>query len=317
MRAIPTILALTLAVACTNGAGATSPVGTPCAADLYCASGLCLTAVRPAICTDLCADDCDCPPGLACAPTTDGRSVCAPGESRCGVEPEPEPEPCVPDCRGRECGLDPVCGTSCGGCDDGNACTDDVCEEGTCWRYPRPDGIRECRADQVVGCASGVEVTQSCLDRCLAAGTNVSLGCGAGECECATFEPTCVAGGQECAYPDDVPSLARCVSAPSGGRIWTVESCSEICAADGWVATGECGAGSTGDEVCFCCAPECGGRECGNDGCGGTCGRCDYDERCYGGRCEPDRCQDCLDSCRGLPGCCTGTGCICDSECPY
>lgn len=26
-------------------------------------------------------------------------------------------------------------------------------------------------------------------------------------------------------------------------------------------------------------------------------------------------CDDCLDACRGLPGCCTGAGCICESDC--
>jgi len=28
------------------------------------------------------------------------------------------------------------------------------------------------------------------------------------------------------------------------------------------------------------------------------------------------RCSDCLDACRNLPGCCQGTGCICDAACP-
>jgi len=27
-------------------------------------------------------------------------------------------------------------------------------------------------------------------------------------------------------------------------------------------------------------------------------------------------CSECISSCRGLPSCCTGTGCICDSACP-
>ena len=29
----------------------------------------------------------------------------------------------------------------------------------------------------------------------------------------------------------------------------------------------------------------------------------------------PDRCASCLDSCRGLSQCCTGAGCLCESEC--
>jgi hypothetical protein len=31
---------------------------------------------------------------------------------------------------------------------------------------------------------------------------------------------------------------------------------------------------------------------------------------------DPDECSSCLSACRGLPACCTGTGCICDSDCP-
>jgi len=39
---------------------------------------------------------------------------------------------CYPDCGGRECGRDPVCGQSCGACDDGEVCTQDRCEDGIC-----------------------------------------------------------------------------------------------------------------------------------------------------------------------------------------
>jgi hypothetical protein len=30
---------------------------------------------------------------------------------------------------------------------------------------------------------------------------------------------------------------------------------------------------------------------------------------------DPDECGNCLDACRGLPGCCTGEGCICQGAC--
>jgi hypothetical protein len=33
---------------------------------------------------------------------------------------------CVPDCSGRTCGLDPVCGVSCGTCGSGSSCNDDT-----------------------------------------------------------------------------------------------------------------------------------------------------------------------------------------------
>lgn len=37
--------------------------------------------------------------------------------------------PCVPDCTGLVCGLDPVCATSCGTCDDGWECSSGACVE--------------------------------------------------------------------------------------------------------------------------------------------------------------------------------------------
>ncbi|NMB75035.1 MAG: hypothetical protein GYA21_07885 [Myxococcales bacterium] len=39
---------------------------------------------------------------------------------------------CVPDCTGRACGPDPVCGQSCGSCTGGAECRDGVCGGGTC-----------------------------------------------------------------------------------------------------------------------------------------------------------------------------------------
>ncbi len=32
-------------------------------------------------------------------------------------------------------------------------------------------------------------------------------------------------------------------------------------------------------------------------------------------RADPAKCDQCLSACRGLPGCCTGEGCICESSC--
>lgn len=39
---------------------------------------------------------------------------------------------CVPDCTGRTCGLDPICGVSCGSCGNGQSCT----EAGICRAEP-------------------------------------------------------------------------------------------------------------------------------------------------------------------------------------
>lgn len=54
-------------------------------------------------------------------------TVCLDGE--CVSE-----EPCIPDCEGRECGPDPVCGITCGNCNEGYSCN----EAGLCV----PDGCR-------------------------------------------------------------------------------------------------------------------------------------------------------------------------------
>lgn len=45
----------------------------------------------------------------------DGQEDCADGSDEIGC-------PCVPNCLGRECGVDPVCGESCGTCGEGSAC---------------------------------------------------------------------------------------------------------------------------------------------------------------------------------------------------
>ena len=69
------------------------------------------------------------------------------------------------------------------------------------------------------------------------------------------------------------------------------------------------------------CSPSCAGRQCGSDGCGGSCGTCPTGKICNAsGQCVSDGsggdpCWSCISSCRGLPGCCTGCGCICQHVC--
>lgn len=92
------------------------------------------------------------------------------------------------------------------------------------------------------------------------------------------------------------------------------------------LAQGENGPVSSGncsDALSFCpgfCTPACAGRECGSDGCFGTCGDCSLGSVCNSqGQCVSDSggnsCDDCLSTCRGLPGCCMGCGCMCQDEC--
>ena len=70
------------------------------------------------------------------------------------------------------------------------------------------------------------------------------------------------------------------------------------------------------------CTPHCSGKSCGDNGCGGSCGSCTAGATCVAGSCSSpssgggaSACSNCLSSCSGLPGCCTGSGCICESAC--
>lgn len=76
-------------------------------------------------------------------------------------------------------------------------------------------------------------------------------------------------------------------------------------------------AGITG--VYDVCIPDCTGKICGNDGCNGSCGACSGSNMVCNasGSCEYDACGACLDNCTdlGLPGCCTGAGCLCEGDC--
>lgn len=65
------------------------------------------------------------------------------------------------------------------------------------------------------------------------------------------------------------------------------------------------------------CAPNCAAKLCGSDGCNGSCGACGTGQCCNKqDQCVNDPCANCLDACKGMPSCCTGAGCICDSACP-
>ena len=78
--------------------------------------------------------------------------------------------------------------------------------------------------------------------------------------------------------------------------------------------------GDCGEHNCNPCQANCSGRECGPNGCGGSCGTCPSGSKCsVAGNCISDNtgdpCSACLSTCQGLPECCTGCGCMCESEC--
>jgi len=77
---------------------------------------------------------------------------------------------------------------------------------------------------------------------------------------------------------------------------------------------GEC------NDDCNSCVTHCLNKDCGPNGCGGSCGVCPEGKKCsVSGLCinnsSDDPCTNCLSTCHGLPGCCTGCGCLCEDDC--
>lgn len=77
-------------------------------------------------------------------------------------DPDPDPDPCVPQCPSiNSCGLDPICGVSCGTCTDGATCVDGMCQTAC-----TPEcGTRVCGVDPVCGEPCGMcEASAMCTD---------------------------------------------------------------------------------------------------------------------------------------------------------
>jgi len=265
-----------------------------------CGGGACIEGV----CRGPCDDDCDCGEGNTCVGTSlAGLSVCVPGARDCSAPPPPPPPP-PPECGGVDC-------------DDGNACTEDFCEDDLCLSRPVPDSILRCAGDVQQSCERGRLVTSNCPEICQAEGQNVYGGCSdALRCICGLVDEPCDTARRACGSDDD---LFTCD--PSEG-FWRLRSCDDLCVAGGFTrSTDDCGPGSDGMDSCTCCNAMCAGRECGDDGCGGSCGTCVGAERCVDGQCRTCGCEGrrCgSDGCGGSCGSCSG-GAVCRDgacECP-
>lgn len=98
----------------------------PCRSDQRCEEGLCVITTAPTVCepgarwcvgnsAQRCSDD-----GTAVeTPRSCGADLCVAGEC--------VPDVCTPQCNERVCGVDPVCGSSCGTCGTDEACVDGAC----------------------------------------------------------------------------------------------------------------------------------------------------------------------------------------------
>lgn len=99
-----------------------------------------------------------------CTPACDGRScgldpICGKSCGTCGSSQVCDEQAgvcqaaCVPACDGRSCGLDPICGTSCGSCGDGRTC-DEAAGQCKSQCVPACEG-RTCGLDPVCNTSCG------------------------------------------------------------------------------------------------------------------------------------------------------------------
>lgn len=221
------------------------------------------------------------------------QDSCIDGTSQCNHEVLTE-QPCND---GQFCTVDDSCDAmgSCVGtpmdCDDSDACTVDVCEdgwgcrntpmecedhfgcvEGSCVCLPACEGL-QCGDDGCDGncgvCPLGSQCSSEglCLNAC-------DLECQGRECGtnlCGGSCGTCD-GGQLCT--DFGQCVLVCLPGCDGRE----------CGSDG--CGGNCGFCSQGTPYCnsgTCsnvCVPDCEGRVCGDDGCGGSCGTCESPMLC-------------------------------------
>jgi len=220
-----------------------------------------------------------------------------------------EPEACLPQCEGRECG-DNGCGGLCGYCPYGS-----LCKAGLCVEYCVPDCTgKQCGDDGCGGLCGDCEVNEFCAEdfHCVLKGCVPDCagracgpdGCG-GSCGTCGDGQVCDPKAWQCVVDTschEVTAEGRCVGSLLQWCEAGVLKQTECDPAQGLV----CGFSQVAKKYACIppeqCEPQCSGRECGPDQCGGTCGDCRADQVCStGGRC-------------GAPCGTVGEAGICDQE---
>ena len=247
---------------------------------------------------------------------------------------------CEPNCDEKYCG-DDGCGGSCGSCsgiDDGNWCTDTLCQAGLCVYVPN---TKECAAG-AGQCMDGTCCEAVCITFEGAAKECGDDGCGGscGDCGCGL---ACVAGlclegdpcqAAQCGTDGCGGSCGECTDYPNSfcdgaGQCGCTKECEgKVCGDDkcgGVCGTCPCGTACQND-TCLDVDDPCQGKECGDDGCGGSCGTCpggnacvdgqclDCVPECGGKQCGPDGCGGNCGQC-GNDEACTNGKCQCQPEC--
>ena len=168
----------------------------------------------------------------------------------------------------------------CGGCDDGDVCTDDLCEmdeegSGSCQFVPN-----------AAGCDDGNPCTGPDL-------------CGQGLCVGPLMSLEDL-DGEECLCKEDIDCDPLDDGNACNGSLQCVKADvdeSGVCQIAPESIPGEgapCGAPDGGNVcqagLCVCLA-DCDGKECGPDGCQGSCGDCDWTQDCADGACVIKNCD--------------------------
>jgi hypothetical protein len=276
---------------------------------VLCCAGALLGGCDNGVTPQACLSQADCDVGEYCNLLL---GVCVPGV-------------CPRDCAGKECGLDSICGESCGTCTAPDTCT---AATGQCECAPVCTGL-ECGPDPVCGASCGTcDANESCDADGICQG-----GC----------VPNCA--NKECGTDGCSGSCGTCGADETCGVDGVCQACTadctdKACGDDG--CGGSCGSCQTG-EVCNAnfqcqavCTPDCLGKACGPDGCGGSCGTCDAGAGevcvvatgacvvctpdCTNLACGPDptcgaSCGDCQNGETCLAGTCTCVGDCLGLEC--
>ena len=230
---------------------------------------------------------------------------------------------CEPDCSGRECGLDPACGETCGSCAGTTSCMNGQCADPTgmnttlihyysVWGLPYIHYGDTTGWTDVPGVPMQTDVYLN-LWKYMVTWQGPQLEFvfndghenwdnldGIPEANYVTSaSEVWVIGNTRYNYP--VPPWSDCQPACIG------KECGNGGCADLPNACGSCGnleSCQSGQCVGGACVADCAIKECGDDGCGGSCGGCPEGYFCKSYQCEQEACQpDCTGNDCGPDGC--------------
>ncbi|MBI5508687.1 MAG: hypothetical protein HY903_08030 [Deltaproteobacteria bacterium] len=187
-------------------------------------------------------DSCECLPGYGWQNGAD------PDNYQCVFQNQPTG--CVPDCSGRTCGPDPICGRSCGVCASGMCSDAGQCDGVTC---AKDCSGRRCGPDPVCGQSCGTCGSGSCTADGACSNVNAA-------CDLVTQAP-CF-GNEKCTL--DASNNPVCAPLSTTGPRLEGQSCTYLASGD------TCGRGLACSQASAADLPRC-YRICDLNGAGSTC----------------------------------------------